>query len=166
MPTPWGQIEPKTEPALEHLAAFVAAELNALQAESVRRWIVSPMASYRVEEYPLLQAQCLSSTGESLEECQGSIRYCLINEMIRVGDQQQLGFRYMERAIAQALRKHRDRYAGCNAPLRLKDLDKIRAEVRVGDLKGADGTSLGTITWTEIFFNYYDAADIGVSGEV
>jgi hypothetical protein len=158
----WTPIAPYTDPALDYLAQRIADRLNAQQPEMVRRWIVSEMLSYQVEEYPLLQLHCLSSTGEALERCQGSIRYVLLNDQIQVGEHQQLGFRWVERAIAQALRQFQYESAFGEHPITIAP-QSFRAERRSGVLKLADGGTAAGLTWTEIFFEYGDAADIGAS---
>lgn len=155
----WQPIEPYTDPALEHLAAFIAERLNC-SGEVVRRWVVSELPSYLPEEYPLLQLQCLSSSGEALQNCKGSIRYCLLNQQMQVGEQQQLGFRWIQRAIAKLLRQYEAHHAFAKGPLALRNLQQLESETRTGPIKGADGTTVGAMTWVEIFFEYGDRADI------
>jgi hypothetical protein len=159
----WTPIQPYTDPALEHLAQFIADRLNQLQSDMVRRWIVSEMLSYSVEEYPLLQLHCLAANGEALEHCQGSIRYVLINDQIQVGEQQQLGFRWVQRAIAKILRQFIEQTAFLESPIHIAP-QKFRSEIRSGALKLADGSTATALTWVEIFFEYGDCADLGRSG--
>ena len=153
-------ITPYTDPALEHLAAYIADGLNAKQSGMVRRWVVSEMLSYRVEEYPLLQLQCLEATGEQLQNCSGSIRYCLINQQIQVGNEQQLGFRYATKAIAQLLRKYAWEQDFNDYPCIVKDLKNLKADTRTGPLKAADGGSIAQVTWGEVFFTYGDREEV------
>jgi hypothetical protein len=157
----WPAIQPYTDPALEYLAAFLADRLNEECLGMVRRWIVSEMLSYQVEEYPLLQLQCLSAEGESLQNCQGSIRYVLINEQIQTGEHQQLGFRWVQRAIAKALRSAQFQTGYGGSPIDIPP-QKFKSEIRTGSLKLADGGTAASLTWVEVFFHYGDSADIGV----
>jgi hypothetical protein len=155
----WNQIEPYTDPALEHLGQFLADRLNELTPKSVQHWIVSEMLSYSPGDYPLMQLQCLESGGEALQNCRGSVRYALLNQQVVVGDRQQLGFRFIQRAIAQALRQY-EALNDWDAPMILGDLSILKADTRTGPLKAADGSIVGSVTWTEIFFEYTDRADI------
>lgn len=151
-------IAPYTDPALDHLAKWIADRLNAAHPGMVRRWIVSEMLSYQVEEYPLLQLHCISSDGEALERCQGSIRYVCLNDQIQLGEQQQMGFRWVELAIASALRQFQYETGFGEYPITIAP-QKFKAERRSGVLKLADGSAAAGLTWTEVFFEYGDAAD-------
>jgi hypothetical protein len=42
----------------------------------------------------------------------------------------------------------------------LGDLSILKADTRTGPLKAADGSIVGSVTWTEVFFEYTDRADI------
>lgn len=159
----WPPIQPYTDPALEYLAQYIADRLNQASPEMVRCWIVSELPSYQVKEYPLLQLQCLSAEGEALQQCQGSIRYVLINEMIQTGEQQQLGFRWVQRAIAKALREFQFHQGFGSIPIDIPP-QKFRSETKAGVLKLADGQSAASLTWVEVFFSYGDFADLGIEG--
>lgn len=158
----WTAIAPYTDPALEFLAKEIADRLNARQPDMVRRWIASELSSYRVEEYPILQVQCITAEGEALEMCKGSIRYIRLNEQVHVGEQQQLGFRWTMRAIAKALREIQFESTYCEAPIKIAP-QSFKAEVRSGSLKLADGAIAANLTWVEVWFDYADSADLGVT---
>lgn len=154
------EIRPYTDPALEALGQWISDRISEVVPESIQSWIVSEMPSYRPADYPLLQLQCLEATGEALQNCKGSIRYCLLNQQLQVGDRQQLGFRFMQRAIAQALRQY-DQVHDYSGPMILGDLSRLKADVRTGPLKLTDGSVIGLISWVEVFFDYADRADTG-----
>lgn len=152
-------ITPYTDPALEHLAQYLAEWLNDREPKMVSRWIVSEVASYQPSDYPLLQLQCLSAHGESLEHCKGSIRYCLLNEQIVMGDRQQLGTRYAARMLARAIRQFVEMTDWAESPIKLGQ-NKLVAETRSGTLKNADGSNGPTLMWVEILFDYFDCSPI------
>lgn len=155
----WAPIQPYTDPALDYLAKYLSDLLNEQCLGMVRRWIVSEMLSYQVEEYPLLQLHCISAEGEALQNCQGSIRYVLINDQIKVGDNQQLGFRWVQRAIAKALRSFQFQTSYGASPIEIPP-QRFKSEIRTGALKLADGGTAAQLTWVEIFFSYSDSADL------
>lgn len=153
------QITPLTDPALDALAQFVAEGLNSLHAGMVRRWIASEVPSFRIEEYPLLQVQCLSREGEFLDHCQGSIRYLLPNDQLRVGSEQQTTLPYVAQALAKQLRKFEEGNLPCDSPIQLLSLHTLRSETRTGPLTLVDGGQV-QLTWCEVFFRYSDHTQI------
>ena len=152
-------IAPLTDPALECLAEFLAEGLNTLYPGMVRRWIASELPSFRIEEYPLIQLQCLKREGESLERCRGSIRYLLPNDQLRVGSQQQTSFPYVAKAIARQLGLFDLSQPACGAPLQLVNLPDLLAETRTGPLTLLDGGTI-QLSWVEILFEYRDHAEL------
>lgn len=152
-------MEPFSDPALEALGEFVAEALNALYPSMVRRWIASELPSFRIEEYPLLQLQCLEREGETLDRCKGSIRYLLLNTALQVGPRQQSVLPYAGRQIAQAICRFEQINLACSSPCQIVNLPKLRAETRTGPLGLAEGNQV-QLTWIEVFFEYRDHSEI------
>jgi hypothetical protein len=153
------QIIPYHDPALETLAEFVANHLAKIQPDCVKRYITSEIPPPVVDEYPLLQLQNLSSAGEDLQNCRGSIRYVDINNNMQAGEHGELGLRWIEKAIAQALRQYQQ-IQDCEMTLSLGNLQEIKSERRSSPLKSWDGATIATLVWTEIFFDYKDCSHL------
>jgi hypothetical protein len=152
-------VEPFSDPALEALGEFLAEALNALYPSMVRRWIASELPSFRIEEYPLLQLQCLEREGENLERCKGSIRYLLPNTQLQVGPHQQSVLPYVARAIARAICRFEQFTLACASPCQIVGTVNLRAETRTGPLLLAEGNQI-QLTWIEVFFDYRDHSQL------
>jgi hypothetical protein len=107
----------------------------------------------------MLQLQCLSAHGEAFEHCSGSIRYITPNQMLRMGDRRQLGFRYCARLIARGLLRFVEQTDWEKSPIKV-DPRGWRYEVRSGVIPTIDGGGGQPITWVEVLFDYSDCSPI------